>query len=66
MLAEFVLGVLPGGSVSGHEDEIGKVGLFRFLLKDGVERLDGFAVGTPVGPILVLLAGDEDEGLCGA
>jgi hypothetical protein len=61
MLSQFILGVLPGGPVAGHEDEVGEVGGLRLLLEDGVERFDGLAVGTPVRSILVLLAGDEDE-----
>lgn len=64
MLAQFVLGVLPGGPIAGHEDEIGEVGLFGFLFQDGVEGFDGLAVGTPVGAVLVLVTGDEDEGFC--
>lgn len=61
MFSQFVLRVLPGGPVAGHEDEVGEVGGLGLLLEDGVERFDGLAVGTPVRSILVLLAGDEDE-----
>jgi hypothetical protein len=31
------------------------------LLENGVKRLDCLTVGTPIGSIIVLFAGDEDE-----
>lgn len=66
MLAEFVLGVLPGGSIAGHEDEKWEIGLFGLLFEDGIERLDGFAIGTPIRTVLVLFTGDKDEGFSGS
>ena len=48
MLPQRVLRILPGGSISSHDDIIRQSSLLALLLKDRIEWLDCLAIGAPI------------------
>lgn len=64
MFPQRVLRILPGWSVSSHDDIIRQSCLLALLLKDRIEWFDCLAVRAPVRAVLVLIAGDEQKSLC--
>ena len=64
MLPQRILRILPGGSISSHDDVIQQSRLLALLLKDRIKGFDCLAVRAPVRAVLVFIAGDEQKSLC--